>query len=179
MTPGEVASHLRVSAASVRRMAASYEGVFGPLPRSRGQDGPRLWPVDAVRRVQVAHDALNTGKVTSLERALELVRDGADLPQRVTLPAEGDALVELLAEVRALRALAEAQGRELAALREIVAGRELPAPTAQAPLTPEPVDVGNAVQDAVKVALDPERLRVALHATERPRRGLLARLLGR
>ena len=45
------------------------------------------------------------------------------------LPVQQEHLVELLAEVRGLRTLAEAQGRELAALRSsMTGGRVLPAP---------------------------------------------------
>ena len=127
MTPGEVAEHLQVSAPTVRRMATAYELVFGPLERdSRGH---RAWSLDAVRRVQVAHAALSTGKVTSLEAALQMVRDGLDLPVPTVLPVQLDVLAELLVEVRGLRTLAEAQGRELAALRSAMTeGWALPAP---------------------------------------------------
>lgn len=181
MTPGEVADHLRVSAPTVRRMAKHYEEVFGVLPRD--ERDRRLWPLEAVRRVQAAHQALGSGRLASLERALELVRDGEELPQRVTLPVERDVLVELLEEVRALRALTEAQGRELAHLREVVQGqgRELPPATAQAVERTE--EVRGAVREEVQAALDPERLRVALHAsTPPPRRpsgwrGVLAALV--
>ena len=128
MTPGQVAEHLQVSAPTVRRMAAAYELVFEPLERdSRGH---RAWSLDAVRRVQVAHAALSTGKVTSLEAALQMVHDGLDLPVPTVLPVQHDVLAELLAEVRGLRALAEAQGRELMALRSAMTeGRALPAPS--------------------------------------------------
>ena len=180
MTPAEVAAHLRVSAPTVRRMAASYELVMGLLPRD--QRGARRWPMEAVRQVQAAHQALATGRVASLERALELVRDGAELPERVTLSATPDPLVELVAEIRALRLVVEAQSAELASLRELVQRRELPAPTpAHPPADPPSGELQEAVQDAVRAALDPERLRVALHATapgERPKRGVLARLFG-
>ena len=129
LTPAQIAAELKVSTATVRRMAAAYETVFESLPKD-GR-GHREWPVEALRRVQVAHQALSTGRVGSMEAALQLVRDGAELPQRVTLPVEVDALAELLAEVRAMRALTEAQGRELAELRQMVgAGRALPVPGA-------------------------------------------------
>jgi len=182
MTPGEVADHLRVSAPTVRRMAKHYEDVFGLLPRD--ERDRRLWPLEAVRRVQAAHQALGSGRVVSLERALELVRDGEELPVRVTLPVERDVLAELLEEVRALRALTEAQGRELAHLREVVQGpsRELP-PVTTAQAVERTEDVRGAVREEVQAALDPERLRVALHAStpapQRPSgwRGVLAALV--
>lgn len=182
MTPGEVAAHLNVSAPTVRRMAAAYEAVIGPLPRQEGRHS-RLWPVEAVRQVQAAHQALGTGRVTSLERALELVRDGAELPERIVLPVAPDVLAGLVAEIRALRLVVEGQAAELTALRELVQGRELPPPSgAHLPLDLPSLAVQEVVQAAVKVALNPERLRVALHAAEppavpAPRRGLLARLV--
>lgn len=123
LTPGDVAGHLKVSGATVRRMASAYEKIFGPLARDGKQH--RVWSLEAVRRVQVAHEALNTGQVTSLENALILVRDGDALPVRAELPVRSDALAELLTEVRALRTLAEVQGRELTALRAEMAGRQV------------------------------------------------------
>ena len=127
MTPGEVADHLQVSAPTVRRMAGAYELVFGPLERDSRRH--RAWSLDAVRRVQVAHAALSTGKITSLEAALQMVRDGLDLPVPTVLPVQHDVLAELLAEVRGLRVLAEAQGRELTALRSAMTeNRVLPVP---------------------------------------------------
>lgn len=186
MTPGEVAELLHVSGPTVRRMAATYARVFDELPWDE-KHRQREWPLEAVRRVQAAHQAVGTGRVSSLERALELVRDGGELPQRVTLQVHDDALSELLREVRELRALTEAQGRELVALRELVAGqgRELPVPTAQAVERPTEA-VREVVHDELRAALDPDRLRVLAHAAqprtpERPTglRGLLAALLGK
>lgn len=191
--PGEVAELLGVSASSVRRMAATFESVMGPLPRSNGPTGPRVWPIEAFRQLEAAHRALtgSGGMVTSLEHALTLIRDGSNLPVRAEqLDVQDrmpDTLADLLAEVRALRALAEAQGRELADLRALVQDipAALPAPAAQAPSGRSDGALRDAVQDAVRGALDPERLRVALHATRleperpEPRRGWLARLLGR
>ena len=127
LTPGEVAEYLGVSAPTVRRMAKAYELVYGPLPRDVRSH--RAWSLDAVQRVQIAHGAVSTGRVTSLEAALQMVRDGLDLPVPTVLPVQHDVLAELLAEVRGLRALAEAQGRELVALRSAMTeGRALPAP---------------------------------------------------
>ena len=154
MTPGEVAEHLQVSAPTVRRMAGAYELVFEPLQRdSRGH---RAWSLDAVRRVQVAHAALSTGKVTSLEAALQMVRDGLDLPVPTVLSVEQDVLVELLTEVRELRALAEAQGRELVALRfAVIENRVLPA---SAPVSDELArEVVTAHPERVTERVKPER----------------------
>lgn len=162
---------------------------MGPLPRSG--TGARVWPPEAVRQLEAAHRALtgSGGMVSSLEYALRLIRDGEALPERAELPDRPDPFAELLTEVRALRSLTEAQGLELAQLRAAVQGLQaLPAPTAQGASVGsggQQADVKEAVGDAVKAALDPERLRVALHATAEqagPARqpvGLLARLFGR
>lgn len=186
-TPAQIADMLAVSPSSTRRMAATFESVMGPLPRTA--QGARVWPLEAFRQLEAAHNALTTsgGRVTSLDHALRLIRDGQELPERVTLPDRPDPLTELLAEVRALRVLTEAQGRELAQLREAVQTfQALPAPPPDAQGATDPPDAGqaavkDAVGDAVRAALDPERLRVALHATDpgpaRPR-GFLARLFG-
>lgn len=183
MTPGEVALHLRVSDPTVRRMAAAYELVFGNLERDAR--GHRLWSLDAVRRVQAAHGALSTGKVSSLDHALKMVRDGLDLPAPTVLPVERDLLGELLDEVRGLRALAEAQGRELAALRSAVAvGLALPAPAPAGDLLGE-LQALRALVTA-QGEREAERFRLAAHVgpaqeAPRPARGgkaWLLRLLG-
>jgi len=196
LTPREVEQALGLSAPTVRRAAVAYEGVFGPLPRLRGQDGPRQWPGEAVRRVQVAHAALDSGRVTSMEHALRLIYDGQDLPTRPDLPARPDPIREMAATVEALRL-------EVAALREQVAAapaRELPAPGPSAEQVREIIrdEIGAALAhrspveqhlgdaDGVRLAVreELEGLRVRLHAAAppaapAPHRGLLARLLSR
>lgn len=156
-------------------MAATFEAVLGPLPRT--PTGARLWPLASLRQLEAAHAALAAGTVHSLEAALVTVRDGADLPELADLPGRPDVLAALLEEVQALRALTEAQGRELAELRTDL--RALPAPAAHPPSEPSSAQLQEAVQLAVRDALNPERLRVALHVTTPPpgRRGLLARIL--
>lgn len=63
LAPGEVAQVLRVQPRAVRRIAETYEAVFEELPRVRPEEdrSPRLWTMEAVRRVQVAHLALKSG----------------------------------------------------------------------------------------------------------------------
>lgn len=186
LTPREAAQTLGVQSRTIRRMAETYEAVFGELPRVRPDEdrSPRLWPAEAVRRVQVAHFALKSGKVASLEHALTLVRDGAELPAG-TEHEGGQAAVNLSAQFVELKALLEAQGRELARLRALVQDRARELPSTVAPALEGSDEVRRAVREEVQVALDPERLRIALHAaapTPRRRsgwRGLLAALLGR
>lgn len=98
---------LGVQPRTVRRMAETYEVVFEELPRVRPEEerSPGLWTVEAVPRVQVAHLALRSGKVGSLEHALVLVRDGAELSV-VTAGMESgqgaDTVAAHLVELRAL-----------------------------------------------------------------------------
>ena len=183
LTPGEVAQVLGVQPRTVRRMAETYEAVFGELPRVRPEEdrSPRLWTAEALRRVQVAHLALRSGKVGSLEHALVLVRDGAELPLVAAEPEGGQGADTVAAQFAELRALLEVQGRELVRLRELVEGQTRALPDLAAPVLEE--DVRHAVREEVQAGLDPERLRVALHAsTPRRRSGwwaFLAALAGR
>lgn len=170
LTPGDVAQVLGVQPRTVRRMAETYEAVFGELPRVRPEEdrSSRLWTVEAVRRVQVAHLALRSGKVGSLEHALVLVRDGAELPVVAAESASGQGADNLTAQLAELRALLEVQGRELTLLRELVEGQTRALPGVAAPVLEE--DVRRAVREEVQAGLDPERLRVVLHASPSWRR---------
>ncbi|WP_161883472.1 hypothetical protein [Deinococcus alpinitundrae] len=80
LTPSQVSQALGVGASTLRRHAMLYEELFGPLPRERDQ---RRWPLEAVRRLQAAQQALAGGLVGSLETALTMVRDGQPLPEPV------------------------------------------------------------------------------------------------
>jgi len=145
-------------------MAETYEAVFDELPRVRPEEdrSPRLWTTEAVRRVQVAHLALRSGKVGSLEHALVLVRDGVELP--VTAESEsGQGAVNLSAQLAEVRMLLEVQGRELGRLHELMEGQARTLPDLAAPVLEE--DMRRAVREEVQAGLDPERLRVALNAS--------------
>jgi len=99
---------LGVSPATLRRYAALWERLVGPLPRD--PRGGRLWPKEALARLRAAREAhLREG--LPLEEALARVQ--GDFPA-LALPSEGEALA-------LLRALAERLERvegELRALRE-------------------------------------------------------------
>lgn len=166
LTPGEVAQALGVQPRTVRRMAETYEAVFEELPRVRPEEdrSPRLWTLEAVRRVQVAHLALRSGKVGSLEYALALVRDGAELPVVAAEPESGQGADNLSVQLVEMRALLEAQGRELARLRELVEGQARALPDVVVPMLEE--NMRRAVRGEVHAGLAPERLRVALHASD-------------
>ncbi|BCP99229.1 MerR family transcriptional regulator (plasmid) [Thermus thermophilus] len=108
LPPALAARALGVSPATLRRYAALWERVVGPLPRD--PRGGRLWPKEALARLRAAREAhLREG--LPLEEALARVQ--GDFPA-LALPSEGEALA-------LLRALAERLERvegELKALRE-------------------------------------------------------------
>nr|AGK85238.1 hypothetical protein WG13_19 [Thermus sp. WG] len=108
LPPHLAARALGVSPATLRRYAALWEGVVGPLPRD--PRGGRLWPKEALARLQAAREAhLREG--LPLEEAWPGSRGTSRPP--LALPSEGEALA-------LLRALAERLERvegELRALR--------------------------------------------------------------
>ena len=108
LPPALAARALGVSPATLRRYAALWERLVGPLPRD--PRGGRLWPKEALARLRAAREAhLREG--LPLEEALARVQ--GDFPA-LALPSEGEALA-------LLRALAEPLARvegELRALRE-------------------------------------------------------------
>lgn len=74
LTPSEAADRLGVGSAMLRRHAASYEAVFGPLPRD--QRGARQYPITAVQRLQHAAELYRTNDAPSVADALTALRDG-------------------------------------------------------------------------------------------------------
>lgn len=108
LPPALAARALGVSPATLRRYAALWERLVGPLPRD--PRGGRLWPKEALARLRAAREAhLREG--LPLEEALARVQ--GDFPA-LALHSEGEALA-------LLRALAERLERvegELRALRE-------------------------------------------------------------
>ena len=108
LPPALAARALGVSPATLRRYAALWERLVGPLPRD--PRGGRLWPKEALARLRAAREAhLREG--LPLEEALARVQ--GDFPA-LALPSEWEALA-------LLRALAERLERvegELRALRE-------------------------------------------------------------
>ena len=108
LPPALAARALGVSPATLRRYAALWERLVGPLPRD--PRGGRLWPKEALARLRAAREA-HLREDLPLEEALARVQ--GDFPA-LALPSEGEALA-------LLRALAERLERvegELRALRE-------------------------------------------------------------
>jgi hypothetical protein len=137
---GDVAKQLDISLPSLRRLAVVYERVYGELPRD---DRGRLWPEEAVARLQAARAAVRTGRAASTEAALRAGDDGevVVVDRRYPAPSKAaddraDALEKLLEELRLLRGAVEGMSRRLATmeienrnLREAVSfNRELEAP---------------------------------------------------
>ena len=69
-------------ASTLRRLAPIYEAVHGPLPWEGDDagDGRRLWPAEAVGRVQDARALVAQGRAKSLESALRALQ--GVLPRR-------------------------------------------------------------------------------------------------
>ncbi len=117
--PKDVAARLGMSVAGLRRLAHQYERVHGELPANeRG----RLWPEEAVEALEMARDAVRTGRAVSVESALRAAAspDGMDAPSTPVRPSQGDmvALTELLVELRALRESVDGMSKRLANLED-------------------------------------------------------------
>ncbi len=85
MPPFAAAQRLGIADSTLRRLAPTYERVYGPLPWETGKTGKkegggRMWPESAVRRVEEARAFVTAGHAKSLESALEAIREGAHLP---------------------------------------------------------------------------------------------------
>lgn len=124
--PADVAARLGVSGAGLRRLAVVYERVHGVLGRD-----PRLgrvWPQEAVERLERARKIVRTGRAMSVETALALLASGEVDPnysqQRPTLgeshsvSSQDQVLEGLMGELRALRQAVEEQNRHLYVLEQ-------------------------------------------------------------
>lgn len=140
------ANVLGISKTTLNRLAPIYEQVHGELPR--GGRHVRLWPLEAIERIQSARLAVKERRAESIEAALR----GFNTPENLKsfrLPAsisEGTletqasprALEELAGELHALREAVEAQNRLLTMLlrveayrhKRLEAGTPLPVATA-------------------------------------------------
>jgi hypothetical protein len=156
MPPKEAARRLGVAASTLRRLAPTYERVHGPLPWEGDEaGGGRMWPGEAVARVQAARALVEEGRAKSLESALRALAGGAPPPSGVLsrpdpeemprLPPEAEELIE------ALRTELEEARRERADMRELRA--EVMELRAQV-----------AVLQALPAAVDPEIIDQALQA---------------
>lgn len=123
ISPGRVAEALGISGTALRRASGAYERVFGPMERD--ERGARRFTMEASERLQAAYVLVKSGRVSSVEKALEVVRDGQTLPELPATPvAHPDAwalaearLVEMVELVRAQGAAMEVMRTDLVELR--------------------------------------------------------------
>jgi DNA-binding transcriptional MerR regulator len=140
MPPREAARRLGVAPSTLRRLAPTYEAVHGGLPWEGNESGGgRLWPSEAVERVEAARALVAEGRAKSLESALRALAGGAPPPSGVlSRPHEALELVEALrseleamrrglAELPALRSEVAALRSELAKVRALPASEQSPA----------------------------------------------------
>ena len=123
------ANVLGISKTTLNRLAPIYEQVHGDLPR--GGRHVRLWPLEAIERIQSARLAVKERRAESIEAALRGFDTPEDL-QSFRLPASISggtletrasprALEELVGELHALRQAVEDQNRLLTMLLSVEA----------------------------------------------------------
>lgn len=108
---GTAAERLGMSPSGLRRLAIIYEEVHGELPR-RPRSNNRLWPEEAVERLQDARRLLEQERYRTILEALQALEHGVtpeDVPKDIETPqmvleqpTEG-AFQVLIAEIQALR----------------------------------------------------------------------------
>ncbi|AEB11628.1 MerR family transcriptional regulator [Marinithermus hydrothermalis] len=156
LSPAQAAERLGISAAQLRKYAPIYEERFGTLPRDAR--GRRVYPQEAVARLEAARALIREGKAESIRAALEQLS--------AAQAWEGEDPV--LAELRRIRELLEVHQRRLARLEEETRGlREVLKPPEDPP-------------DSLTVArLEPwEEVRAGLWAALRGLRRAVRRRLG-
>ena len=101
-TPGMVAEQLGVSPSGLRRLASIYAEAYSELPRDGANN--RLWPTEAVERLEAARALVQAGQARSIKEALKAVERGVEAPVGVLEGAStGMAIGVLVNELRALR----------------------------------------------------------------------------
>lgn len=152
LNPGDVARRLGVSSSGLRRLAAVYAEVYGPLQKDASGTS-RLWPPEAVDRLERARALMAAGQARSIKDAL-LAADKGVLP-RLEVAVQDGRVAEALGVVAArLEAVQESNARlerEVEALRsEVAEQRALPAPNTAAT---EPGGGGGGGDDGVLVRI--------------------------
>jgi hypothetical protein len=129
LSPGEAARVLGVSPSGLRRLAVGYGEVYGELQKDAGGTS-RIWPREAVVRLQAARALMAAGQARSVRDALRAVEGGAAPPVEMAA-AGGDVVAALGVVATRLEALQDSNQRleaEMRALRSEVEGlRALPA----------------------------------------------------
>jgi hypothetical protein len=128
LSPGEAARVLGVSPSGLRRLAVVYGEVYGDLQKDAGGTS-RVWPREAVVRLQAARALMAAGQARSVRDALMAVEGGAAPP--VEMAATGGDVVAALGVVairlEALQGSNQRLEADVAALRsEVATLRALP-----------------------------------------------------
>lgn len=109
LNPGDVARRLGVSSSGLRRLAAVYAEVYGPLQKDAGGTS-RLWPPEAVDRLERARALMAAGQARSIKDAL-LAADRGVQP-RLEVAVQDGRVAEALGVVAArLEAVQESNAR--------------------------------------------------------------------
>lgn len=134
LSPGEAARRLDVSPSGLRRLAVEYGKIHGELPKDSSGTS-RIWPQEAVMRLEAARALLSAGQARSIRDALIAVEGGAVPP--VGMMVQDGRVAEALGVVAArLEAVLDSNRRleaEVAELRREVAEVAALPSTAKAP----------------------------------------------
>lgn len=131
LTPSAAARQLGVSPSGLRRLAGVYGDLYGDLPKDSSGTS-RVWPQEAVTRLERARALLAAGHARSIKDALLAVEGGVAPPVEaaVALGQEGrviEALGVVAARLEALQASNQRLEAEVGELRsELAAARALP-----------------------------------------------------
>jgi DNA-binding transcriptional MerR regulator len=120
LRPKDVAKRLGVSPSGLRRLASIYSARYGDMPRDEGAN--RLWPTEAVARLEVARGLVNSGRARSIDEALEAVERGLEAPTEAVAISSTPPLSVSIAEVlKPMMDLLEAQESDIRAMRQELA----------------------------------------------------------
>jgi hypothetical protein len=167
--PREAARLLEVSGSGLRRLAEIYAEVHGELPRdesTKGERKARLWPAEALERLQKARALVDAKRYGSIRDALEALERGEVAPE-ASPPAVPPA-DELRRRVEALAALpgqlGELEARQaeaLTLLRDLLAKVERLEQTVseqqRESLEKQAAELRASARDDEKPALQPPR----------------------
>ena len=117
---GTAAKRLGVSASGLRRLSIIYEEVYEELPR-KDRSNNRLWPEEAVERLQRARALVQDKKLGTIQEALIAIRNGLAEDIEVEAPKPNDDSTQ-----QALRVLADEIRRLRDEVQELRQTRELP-----------------------------------------------------
>lgn len=155
MSAGMAAERLGVSPSGLRRLAIIYTSVHDELPREPKTNN-RVWPVEAVTRLEQARALVEAESYHSIKEALEALDRGepVDLPDEahkalsLSEASARELLGVLIGETRAMCAELGALHRDNEQLRSKVEALATPA-LPSAPETPQAAPTGLLVRVAM------------------------------